>query len=337
MQPTKALLDKHRHQAEGVVLPVNASAERAVKRRQGGGASDLAPKRPEPASSLARAFQVLNLFTMSSPMLRIEDIASRLGYTRSTAYRYLKELSDAGLVTPSITGGLYSLGSRIVELERQLELTDPLYRAGKSVLEPLVQQDSSLLLQSLNHRNQVLCIFKVGPDILEHEGDRVALTRSRGVPFPLFRGAGSLVILASLSPHRIKQTYLSDSARIADAGLGHDWHEFQHRLSAIRRKGYAVSRTERKKPLVLGIAVPILLTPPYAKRVIGSIAQVLAHDLSSAEEMACVERLRHAAACIAQEYVELTTRIEPVAGSAVKGGAHPEDEDRPLDGWQSIT
>lgn len=293
--------------------------------------------KPEPSSSLARAFQILSLFTMATPMLRIEDIASRLGYTRSTAYRYLKELCDAGLVTPTVTGGQYSLGSRIVELERLLELTDPLYRAGKAVLESLVQHDSSLLLQSLNSRNQVLCIYKEGPDILEHEGDRVALTRSRGVPFPLFRGAGSLVILAALSPHRIRQTYLSDSARIADAGLGHSWQEFRRRLSLIRRKGYAVSRTEMKKPLVLGIAVPILLTPTHDKRVIGSIAQVFAHDLGGSEEIACFERLRDAAERIAAGYVGLTTLTEPAERAQETAETNLADEAPPLNGWQSIT
>lgn len=289
------------------------------------------------SSSLARAFDILSLFTMATPMLRIEDIASRLGYTRSTAYRYLKELCDAGLVTPTVTGGQYSLGSRIVELDRLLELTDPLYRAGKAVFGSLVQHDSSLLLQSLNSRNQVLCIYKAGPDILEHEGERVALTRSRGVPFPLFRGAGSLVILASLSPHRIRQTYLSDSARIAEAGLGHNWQEFRRRLSLIRRKGYAVSRTEAKKPLVLGIAVPIMFAPAHDKRVIGSVVQVFAHDLGTSEELACFERLRGAAQSIASGYVELTTLAEPAGRVQGTGGTNLADEAPAVDGWQSIT
>lgn len=295
------------------------------------------PQEKALSSSLGRAFGILSLFTMATPMLRIEDIASRLGYTRSTAYRYLKELCDAGLVTPTVTGGQYSLGSRIVELDRLLELTDPLYRAGKAVFEPLVQHDSSLLLQSLNSRNQVLCIYKAGPDILEHEGQRVALTRSRGVPFPLFRGAGSLVILASLSPHRIRQTYLSDSARIAEAGLGHSWQEFRRRLSLIRRKGYAVSRTETKKPLVLGIAVPIVLAPAHDKKVIGSVAQVFAHDLDASQELACFERLKGAAQSIASGYVDLTTLAELAGRAQGTRETNLTDEAPATDGWQSIT
>ena len=287
-------------------------------------------------SSLGRAFHILSLFTLGTPVLRMEDIASSSGYTRSTAYRYLKELCDAGLLTRTVINGQYALGTRIVELERLLELTDPLYRAGKSVVGPMRSPDSSLLVQSLNHRNQVLCIYKEGPDVLEFQGDRVALTRSRGVPFPLFRGAASLVILAALSPHRIKQTYLSDARRIAEAGLGNSWPEFRERLSGVRRRGYAVSRTERRKPLVVGVAVPILLGPPFDKRVIGSIVQVFAHDLTATQEAECAQRLTEASRRIASEYVALVTSA-PSRAARKKATADPAEAAHPVDGWQLIS
>jgi DNA-binding IclR family transcriptional regulator len=187
----------------------------------------------------------------------------------------------------------------------------------------------------LNHRNQVLCIYKKGPDVLEHDGLQVALTRSRGVPFPLFRGAASLVILACLTLHRIRQTYLSDSARIAEAGLGRTWEEFRSRMAAIRRRGYAVSRTERKTPLVLGIAVPIFLPPPNDKRVVGSLVQVFAHDLTPVEEASAFDRLQGAGQRIASQYVQFAgcpdrTQLEEDPADAAAAGT-------PFNGWQLIS
>lgn len=287
------------------------------------------------ASSLGRAFQILELFTNANPVIQIDDVVRQLGYTRSTAYRYAKELCEAGLLTQAANPGQYSLGARIVELERLLVLTDPLYRAGQAVLEPLRQGDGSLLLQSLSHGNQVLCIYKKGPEILEHDGLRVALTRSRGVPFPLFRGAASLVILANLTLHRIRQTYLADPARIAEAGLGESWDEFRLLLAAIRRRGYAVSRTERKTPLVLGIAVPILLPAGKDSRVVGSLVQVCAHDLDAAQETAAFHHLRDAAERIAARYVEFANGI--VTAAAHRGGDGQPDTGTPIDGWQLIS
>src|SRR5690606_8008464 len=88
------------------------------------------------STSLDKAFEILDLFSLARPILRIEEISALLGYTRSTAYRYLKALCDAGLLAPS-SGGTYALGPRIIELEHLLQLTDPLYLAGRKVLRTL--------------------------------------------------------------------------------------------------------------------------------------------------------------------------------------------------------
>ncbi|HEX2547939.1 MAG TPA: helix-turn-helix domain-containing protein [Ramlibacter sp.] len=284
------------------------------------------------SSSLARTFAILDLFTLETPVIEVDDVVKGLGYTRSTAYRYLKELCAAGLLRPTVQAGQYALGARIVELERLLELTDPLYRAGRDILEKVRSHEGSLLLQSLNQNNQVLCIYKKGPDVLEHAGAQVALTRSRGVPFPLFRGAASLVILACLSSHRIRQTYLADAQQIAEAGLGQDWEEFRARMAAIRKRGYAVSRTEGKRPLVVGIAVPIHLPAPDQKRVIGSIVQVCAGDQSPTQEATAVKRLMAAAQQIAQQYLSFSQ----VPSSHRSNGARASTAS-PFKDWQLIS
>jgi DNA-binding IclR family transcriptional regulator len=250
-------------------------------------------------SSLGRAFDILGLFSLATPLLRVEDVTARLGYTRSTAYRYVRELCEAGMLTQR-PAGAYSLGPRIVELERLLELTDPLYRAARAVLPALRQDDSVLLVQELYRGDLVMCLYKEGPDELEHGGQRIRIKRARGLPFPLFRGAGSLALLAWLSPYRIRQAYLSGAPHIARAGLGQTWEEFRATLGAIRRRGYAVSRGHLA-PEVLGVAVPIIV--PKDKRLIGSLALVAAQPpLSEDEERDHAGRLRETSARIAQAY-----------------------------------
>ena len=110
------------------------------------------------SSSLARAFDVLDLFTLETPRLTSEEVSARLGYSRSMAYRYLKELCDAGLLVPQ-SGGQYGLGPRIIELERLVALTDPLYLAGRAVLKGRSREDSAYLLQNL-YEDKVLCIYR---------------------------------------------------------------------------------------------------------------------------------------------------------------------------------
>ena len=81
------------------------------------------------------------------------------------------------------------------------------------------REDSAYLLQNL-YEDKVLCIYKEGPDVLEHAGRRTVILRARGQPFPLFQGSGSLALLAFLPHHRIRQTL---SAQRAGHRRGRAW------------------------------------------------------------------------------------------------------------------
>ena len=262
----------------------------------------LNPK--DTSSSLTRALDILGMFSVATPLVAVEDITAALGYTRSTAYRYIKELSDAGLVTPA-SAGAYSLGPRIIELERLAALTDPLYRAGRTVLSEQHCDNSALLLHSL-YNDKVLCIYKVGPDMLEHNGQRLTMRRARGIPFSLFQGAASLAMLPYLSQHRIRQTYLRDEGEIKAAGLGANWNEFRRNMAAIRRAGFATSHGQIT-PFVMGVAVPILL--PDDQRLIGSLARACpAAAMPKTQEPACAEELHELSRRIALEYAKVAHR-----------------------------
>jgi DNA-binding IclR family transcriptional regulator len=249
---------------------------------------------------MGRMFEIVNMFSTSSPLLRIEDVISRLGYTRSTAYRYVRELCDAGLLAPSY-GGYYTLGPRIIELERLLVLTDPLYRAGSGELPALRRDDSVLLLQKI-YGDKVLCIYKEGPDVLEHKGQRIQIKRARGLPFPLFRGAASLALLAWMPPHRIRETYLHNTGEISARGLGDDWKAFQATLARIRQAGHAVSRGQLSSRIV-AVGVPIIL--PTEKQLVGSLVEVFTCDEpDAAQETACAARLHAVSERIAIAFMQ---------------------------------
>lgn len=265
--------------------------------------ADLPPSRDEGTSSVAKAVEVLKLFSADIPSLRIEEISASLGYKRSTAYRYVRELCDAGLLAPR-PEARYALGPMIVELDRLLRLTDPLYRAGAAVLPSLQTNDCVYQLQELSREDEVLCIYKVGPDALTFEGKRYALNRERGLPFPLFRGAGSLAILAHLSRERIQRTYLSNTSRIAKAGLGRTWDDFRQKMAAIRRQGYAIVRRADAKH-VIGVAVPVLLEAD--RRLVGSLDYVIARAaLDAAAERALVTELAMVALSVARAYARFS-------------------------------
>jgi DNA-binding IclR family transcriptional regulator len=64
--------------------------------------------------SVARAAQLLEMFTVERPALSLSEITERLEVSKPTAHRYASALREAGLVRHA--DGAYTLGPRVVEL-----------------------------------------------------------------------------------------------------------------------------------------------------------------------------------------------------------------------------
>lgn len=215
-----------------------------------------------------RTISVLRLFTIETPAQSVEQVARTLDVSVSSAYRYMAALTEAGLLTPS-AGGRYVLGPAIIELDRQIQLTDPLLHAAKPVMAELVRfapPGSSVLLCRL-FRETVLCVHReIAP------GPAGTVSYERGRPMPLFRGATSKVILASFATRDLARLYKARSEAIAAEGLGGNLEEFRRAMTAIRKAGHALSRGEVDKGM-FGIAAPIV---GEGDRVYGSLSYVVA-------------------------------------------------------------
>lgn len=215
---------------------------------------------PDGAGSLARMLAILELYTDEHPVWSTADLITALDTSRSTGYRYIKTLHDAGLLT-TVKTGYYRLGPRIIEMDLQIRQTDPLLIASEGVLEDLVARIGHSALLCTAFRDSVLCVA-------EYRAPSSPANRfSRGQRRPLFQGAVSKVIMAYFPHHRLKAIYPRQSEQIQAAGLGSDWSGFRAALSEIKRNGYLVTRGEFN-PGVWGCAAPILLD---RKTVVGSV------------------------------------------------------------------
>lgn len=237
-------------------------------------------------SSLARMLAVVDLFSAAAPLWTVERIAARLGYTRATAYRYVGGLCEAGFLS-RIAQGAYALGPRIVELDREMRLGDPLLRGAERVMPALLRPDfGQLALLCSLFRDRVLCIHQLGRD------RALTLSYSRGRPMPLFRGATSKAILAYLPDRRLARLFQNHRRQIREAGLGRTRAEFMQSLRAIRRQGYSVTRAEVDAGVV-GVAVPLF---GAERGVIGSLSVVFpAARFPQRRLETLVARLRRAA------------------------------------------
>lgn len=246
------------------------------------------------AGSLARMLNVLELFSEAEPVWSTADIIEALETSRSTGYRYIKTLHDAGLLT-TVRNGFYSLGPRIIEMDLQIRQTDPLLLASHGVLEDLVDKIGHSALLCTAFRDSVLCIGEA------RAPQSPANRFSRGQRRPLFQGAVSKVILAHLPHHRLKAIYARHSTEIEDAGLGSTWSVFRKTLGEIKKDGYLLTMGEFN-PGVTGLAAPIFNDQKIA---VGSVGvawdQKVRRDVDVQQAILDV---KHAASNISERLLE---------------------------------
>jgi DNA-binding IclR family transcriptional regulator len=90
---------------------------------------------PDPTTSVERAFQILDCFRVSGPLLGVSQIARLASLPKSTAFRLLNSLIVSGYVERQ--GSMYRLGWRVFELGARATHLDPGVR--ESVLPLLIE------------------------------------------------------------------------------------------------------------------------------------------------------------------------------------------------------
>ncbi len=227
-------------------------------------------------SSGDRLLAVLGLFTVERPEWTVEAAAEELGVSATTAYRYFKRLTKTGLISP-ISGAGYTLGPAIIQMDRQIQLCDPMLTAARSVMLDLAPYaDSSIVLLCRLFHDRVMCVHQV-----MGRGPQAPVSYERGRLMPLFRGATAKIILAHLPTRTLKSLYARNSEEISAADLGASWEEFRRHLAALRRAGVAVT-TGDVDPGRVGIAAPVF---DKERAVLGSLSFVL--PASRADESLC--------------------------------------------------
>ena len=199
-------------------------------------------------SSLTKLLSILDYFGRDRAVLSAEEIISNLGCSRPQGYRYIRELCAAGLLTRF--SGAYSLGPRIIELDFTIRSGDPLLECGESLIRELRDRVGSDVLLANVFGDRIVAIHHERCDGSNFVGF------GRGRPMPLFAGAGSKIILASLPAARQKRLFEQYASAVETSGLGRSWEEFRTELRKIRRAGYALSFGELDVANV-GIAAPV--------------------------------------------------------------------------------
>lgn len=196
-----------------------------------------------------KLFSILDLFIDRAFEWRFDEIREELGMPRSTLYRYLKQLTEAGYLTALPELG-YALGPKIIELDYQIRRSDPLIRVAEPAMQELAGRFGGIALLCRLFLDKVLCVHQVSST------DAFSSNYERGRARPLLRGAASLVILADLPSPAMRRLYRRNPESFAEAGLGDSFEAVQSRLRAISERGW-LSTSGEVKTGVTGVAAPL--------------------------------------------------------------------------------
>jgi len=217
-------------------------------------------------SSPEKMIGLLDLFDAGEDAvaLTFEELCDKLGYTRSTLYRYLKILTDAGLLT-SLPGVGYMLGPRIVELDYKIRTGDVLIRAARPMMEELAARFKAVALLCRRYKFEVLCVHQeIGTEAVHSNYDR-------GRRRSLLHGAASIAILDYLPDHQLRKYYGLAQEEFQQAGFGATLPEVKAKFRQHRERGW-VSTSGDVTPGVTGVAAPVF---DGRSEIIGSLSLTL--------------------------------------------------------------
>ena len=199
-------------------------------------------------SQLNKVLQVLDLFSAEEPTLSAEQIAQRMQLSRPTAFRYVRQLCDAGLLL-SISGA-YTLGPRIIELDYCIRASDPILANSRDALRTLAGTQACVAVLVTMYGEQVIYVHS------ESGIGASDLRFTRGRSLPLMRGAASKVILAHQPATRLKRVFQHHAGTEHAAQIGTTMADFLKYFRNIRQRGVYISKSEIEEQIT-GVAAPI--------------------------------------------------------------------------------
>ncbi len=191
-------------------------------------------------TSPSRVFAIVGLFSEERPVWHTDEINEALSYSRATGYRYVKDLVEAGFLQ-KVSGGRYSLGARIIELDYLLRRSDPVLLAAVPIIDELVKKARLDAVLTTMFGSKVVDTYRASVD------PTLELGYGRGRPRPVFKGAAPKILLSYMARPQLVKVYEARTDEAAQAGLGHSWAEFRTALAAIRKQGFYFSRGELER------------------------------------------------------------------------------------------
>ena len=197
--------------------------------------------------SLDRAIDLLLCF-QTHAQLSVDEIAERVGWPRSSVYRFTRILKERGFLTYLPESKRYALGPVLYELGRQGG--PDLGEIARPVLGRLAKETSETSFLSVRigrEAKYAACVEST---------ESIRFTAPIGKQFPLYAGASAKVILAFMEEEERKRYLKSVRLKRLCKSTILDKSRLERALSVIRSRGYDFTQEELYRG-AWGLAAPV--------------------------------------------------------------------------------
>ena len=198
--------------------------------------------------SVARAAELLKALGAHGGPASVFDLAERCGLNRSTVWRILATLADAGLVERDPATGRYEIGYALVALGAAAG-HDPLIRRAHPALRALAEACLETASLAVPRGMQLVYVDQV-------QAPHVMAADWLGRATPLHATSTGKALLAWLSVDDIGAALPGRLERFTDTTIT-TRPVLRTELAQVRARGYAISRGELE-PALWGVSAPVL-------------------------------------------------------------------------------
>ncbi len=221
-------------------------------------------------NSVKRAFQILETFTVDSPLQGVTEISRKTGLNKATVFRFLKSLEEIGIICRDQKTGYYKLGLRLFELGYRVPIRDNVIQQMHPILEQLVEKIKMTVHLATLREDEVLYIDKI------RCRKSLQINTHIGARYPAYCTALGKSMLAHLPEKELDSLLRRQKLLALTKNSITDPDLLKVELQKTRERGYAVDNEEFEEGLRC-VAVPILgydKRPLVAISVSGALSQV---------------------------------------------------------------
>lgn len=200
--------------------------------------------------SLLKGLEILKMFNEDTPNLSLAEIAEKLGVSRTTPYRLLYTLQEAGFLYQDENTKRYELTPKVLELGFSYLSALQLPEMAAPYLEKLRDETNASAHLGILDGREVVYISRVPARGVTTVHVNV------GSRLPAYATAIGKVLLAFQPADKLKDIIFGTELHTYTEYTKTDLYDLQKELEDIRQKGFAISNEEFEEG-ISSVAAPI--------------------------------------------------------------------------------